>query len=509
MPLPNSISSNSVGLAFAEELSLKTLPGGPVWYGLEPNQFSDFGATLSTVTRTPINALRQQAKGTVSDLEAKAGFSSDLTQRNLTRLLQGFFFMDAIEKPATNPLNGTQVALTSVDITAGNHYNAGAGLNVFKVNALVLAKGFGVATNNGLKNVTASAAGILTVSNVLAVEAAPPAAASIETVGYQFPAGDLAATIVGSTIVLTSATINPSTQTGLTVGEWVFVGGDAVGTKYANNVPFYARVKSVNATQIILDLASITAIADTGAAKTIQIFYGKTIRNAITVAEIKRRSYQLERQLGNDGTAVQSEYVIGAVPDELTISMPQTAKVTADMTFVGMDVEYRTGAVGIKAGTRVAAPAESALNTSQDIFLSRIAVIDPNGHNPTALYAYLSDLKLSIKNGISGVKALGTLGSVEANSSDFQVSGTANAFFQSVAAAQSIHDNADVCLQAIVARANSGIVFDIPLLALGNGAQKVEKDKPIMVDLTTNAGQNPNGYTALVTVFEYLPTVAI
>jgi hypothetical protein len=52
-------------------------------------------------------------------------------------------------------------------------------------------------------------------------------------------------------------------------------------------------------------------------------------------------------------------------------------------------------------------------------------------------------------------------------------------------------------------------VFDVPLLSLGGGAAKVEKDKPVMVDLTQDAALAPSGFTLAAIFFDYLPTVAM
>lgn len=512
MPAPLSISSNSTGVSFNEETTLATPNVAGTWYGLEANTFKDFGATFTSVVREPIVANRQKSRGAITDVDAKADFNIDLTQHNLTRLMQGFFFADVFEKPATQPLNGTQAVITSVDITAGNHYNCtGANLPVFVVNHLVFAKGFGVAGNNGLKLVSARTASILTTTTAgEAVEAAPPAAAQIETVGYQYAAGDLVLSIVGATIVLTSTAIDPAIL-GLNVGEWIGVGGDAVGTQFALNTPFYGRVLSVNtaAKTIVLDTAFKAIVADAGAAKTIQLFFGKFLCNAVAVGNIKRRSYTLERTLGSDGTGNQAEYILGSIPNDLTINIAQTSKVTLDLGFVGMNVQFNTGTTGLIAGTRVAAASETPFNTSHDFATTFIGVLDPANFNDTALFGFISDLKLNIKNGVTPNKAIGVVGSFEANAGDFSVEGSAKAYFATTLGATAVKANSDCSMTCILAKSNSGMIIDLPLLGLGGGANTVQKDKPIEVDLTQNAAKCAAGYTMSWGFFEYLPSVLV
>ena len=176
--MSNKIDSNITGLAFAEETTLKTLPGTPVWYGLEPNSYSDFGGELSTVARAPIDPSRQNKKGTITDLDASGGFNIDFTKSNLTRLLQGFFFADARELPNTKALNAAAIALTGVTASSKT-YAAASGLGSFAALQLIYASGFSNATNNGLKTVASSTAGTVVVNETLIDEAAPPAAAKL------------------------------------------------------------------------------------------------------------------------------------------------------------------------------------------------------------------------------------------------------------------------------------------------------------------------------------------
>lgn len=508
MPTPVSISSNLTGLAIAEELSLKTLPVTPIWYGLEPNTYADFGATFTSVSRETINATRQRLQGTITDESAKAGLNLDLTQRNLARLLQGFFFADALEKPATQPFNGTQVPLTAV---TGTQYQAAAGLAAFLVHGLLAAKNFLNSGNNGLKEISAVAAGALTIVGGLTAEGAPPATSQLETCGYRCIAGDIDIVVSGANVLLQSTALDFTTL-GLTPGEWIFIGGDAAINRFATAADVgYARVSAIVAHTLTLDLTTFAPVTDLDvpATQKLDIYFGKVINNAVLAANVKRRTYQLERQLGNDGVGIQSEYLTGAVADNLTINLPNSSKVAVDLSYVGMDVEQRTGTVGIKTGTRIPLPGEAAYNTTHNVYLSRLAIVDPTTLNPLPLYAFASAIKLDIKNGAVPNKAIGVLGGFDVSVGDFNVSGTLTAYFATIAAVAAIKNNSPICLQTILAQANYGMIFDIPLITLGGGSNKVVKDKPIEVDLTQDASRCPNGYTMMAVFFEYLPTIAM
>lgn len=509
MPVPVSVSSNISGLSIAEETSLRTLPVTPIWYALEPNTFADFGGTFTTVARETINATRQRLFGTQTDLSVKGGFNIDMTQRNLTRLLQGFFFADALEKPATQPFNGAQIVMTAVTAT---QYQAAAGLGVFLAGALIAAKGYGVSINNGLKHVTVSAAGALTVdAGSTSAEAAPPAAAQLETVGYRGAAGDLKLSIVGSNILITSTALDFTTL-GLTVGEWIYVGGDnAINRWITAGQTGYGRIGAIAAHTLTLDFTSWAPVADAdaGGLQKVDLYFGKVIRNAPDPTLVKRRTYQLERSLGNDGTGIQGEYLVGATPNTFNLNFGTAAKLTADLEYVGMDITTVSGATGLKAGTRVGLLGEAAFNTTHNVFLSRLYVVDPTTLNPPSLYAFLSALKLEINNGVVPNKAIGVLGGFDESVGDFSVGGTATAYFATIAAVAAIRANSPVGLMLILAQQNAGFIFDIPLLSLGGGGNKITKDRPIDVDLSTNAAKAPQGYTLLANFFEFLPTVAM
>lgn len=508
----NKLDSNSTGLSFAEEECLKQLPGvngaDAVWYGQEPNSYSDFGGDFTQTARAPINASRQRKKGTITDLDASGGYNSDVTQSNLARMMQGFCFASAREQADTHPMNGTTVAITGVDAT-DIKYEAAAGLDRFAADDLLFASGFAVPSNNGLKHVSDAAAAGVIVWGALADEAAAPTNARLQKVGKQFAAGDVAFNFTGGVATLV-ATAGSFASMGLQAGSWIFIGGDAAGTAFANNVGF-ARVSAVSADgkTLTLDQTTWTPVTEGGGALTLQVFVGTVIRNEPDPANIVRRSYQLERTLGQDAAGTQSEYIIGAVANQFTLNIPSADLLNADLTFVGCDVEQRTGAQGVKAGTRIAAPGEDGFNTASDVYRMRMYVVDDADPNPTPLFGYVSEGKIEINNNVTPNKAVGTLGAFDTTAGDFEVSGSVTAYFTTVAATEAVRNNADVGLYAISAARNGGFLFDIPLIALGGGRIGVEKDKEITVPLDTNAAESKFGHTLLTEWFSYLPDVAM
>lgn len=507
--MANKIDSNITGLAFAEETTLRTLPANPTWYGLEPNSYSDFGGELSTVARAPIDPSRQNKKGTITDLDASGGFNIDFTKSNLKRLLQGFFFADARELPSTKPLNVAEIMISGVTASSKT-YAAAAGLGSFAAGQIIFASGFANAANNGIKTVASATATSVVVNETLFDEAAPPAAAKFETVGYQFDSGDVSMAVTSGTPSLIATAADFTTLPGLIPGLWVFIGADAAENSFADNVGF-ARIKSVSAKAIAFDDTSFNASTEAGTGKTIRVFVGTVIKNEKIPSLIKRRSYNIERQLGMGDTGMQAEYLEGAVANEFTLNIPQADKLNADLTFVACDNSHKSGEVGdeIKAGERISSLGEDAFNTSSDIYRIKMSVIDPNSANPTALFGYVSEANISINNNVSPNKAVGILGAFDTTAGNFEVGGSITAYFTTVSAVRAVRQNADVGLSVIGASKNAGFVFDIPLLGLGGGRLNVEKDAPITVPLEPAGAENSNGYTMLYESFNYLPNVAM
>lgn len=503
MALRKKIDSNETGLSYAEEESLGVLPASPVWRPLEPNSYDDFGGELTLLARNPINSSRQRKKGAITDLDASGGFNQDFTLSNTPDILQGFMFADFRRK-----LNADVSAVIATGFTVADETGFAAG-------QMVMASGFASAGNNGLFVVTGTAVGEVQVAG-LTIEASPPAGARIEFVGIVTAAGDLSIDASGTYPRIVSAALD-FTDYGIIPGEWLFVGGDGVNASFtgATNNGFM-RVRSVAATYLEIDQAAAALVTEAAAAKTVNLFFGRVLKNELGPL-IKRRSYQLERQLGAPDTAtpndVQSEYIIGAVPAELSMVIEQADKINCDMSFVAIDNEQRTADDGVKPGTRATIIEMDAFNTSSDFASMRLSVIDPGNVAPGSLFGYVTDLTLMVNNNVTVNKAVAVLGGFDVTAGTFAVSAEATAYFSTIEAVQAVRRNENVQLYAAIAKENAGFVVDMPLIALGNARLNVEQDEPITLPLTIDAATaakiNPNtDYTMLWVFFDYLPTVA-
>lgn len=504
----DSIDSNVTGLRYAEEASLKTLPGSPIWKTLEPNSYSDFGGELKKMARNPINAGRQRKKGVTTDLDSAGGFNSDFTQTNLQDLMQGFMFADFRAK-------GESLDIPAVDGT-NDEYEI-TDTSDFYVGSLVLASGFTNSANNGVKTVdTVTASTSIAVAEDLVAEASPPATSKLVVIGYKGAAGDLDIDATGTLPALVSTT-KDLTQLGLVPGEWVFLGGDATGDKFTNAANNgFKRVRSVATNRIEFDKSDLAMITEASTTETIIVYLGRALKNEVG-SLIKRRSYQLERTLGAPDSAqptqIQSEYVTGAVANELTFNIPTADKLHVDLTFVGLDYETRTGATGVKSGDRPTLAESDAFNTSTDVTRFRMALASSSDEAPTALFAFATELKITVNNNVTANKAIGNLGGVSINVGQFEVSGTLDAYFGNVSAVEAVRANSDVTIDFAAVKGNAGFVIDLPLISLGDGRLKVEQNQPIKLpvsmDAATAASINSNlDYTLMMVFFDYLPNAA-
>lgn len=537
----NKIDSNFTSLRYAEEAAgcigilpgqidpqtgLPT-PGETTWFLLEPNSYGEFGPQIATVARTPIRSSRQQEKGVTTDLDAVANFQMDFTQDNMYDLMQGFFFADwrisatpefsARDNPVSidglfDPGTGTTTVDPSFNSTAdiGDQFNPGD---------IVLASGFVDPANNGAFSVISPSVGqSLDVENLdgtavqLVAEGSNPNI-RIKKVGQEFPADDISIDVASSSFPALVTATGDFTATGLIPGQWVFVGGDAVNSAFpTGNNNGYCRVRSVTPSRLEFDKTQNVFTQADGLGVALQIFFGDLIKNEISPDLIITRSYGFERSLSTAGF----EYVRGCVANTFTFNVTSADKITIDLGFVGIDgfpLEQRF--IPTAANPREATPAEIAaaeaagaypdintsstvFNTSADFTRIRSAI---QGVNTPPLFAFITDLTITVNNNITPSKAVGTLGAFDVNIGDFVAEGNITAYFTDVEAQRAVRDNEDVTIDFAITNDNVGWVFDLPLLTLGEGRLNVTKDEPITIPVSIGGARDPFLNTTLQAVF--------
>jgi hypothetical protein len=516
MALVKKIDSNITGLAYAEEAVLGLLPGeggqggSPVWNRLNPNSYSDTGGEVVTVAPTPINPSRQRRKGVAVDLNADVGFNHNLTFFNLQDLKQGLFFADTRAQAQQN------VTLVDIDTTNPDEYEVALTAG-FIVNSLIKGFNFANAANNAVNVVTAITTDVsVEVADGQLVDETPPADAYIKVVGHIGAAGDIDVDNSGSLPTLTSTTLDFTTL-GLVPGQWIFIGSDTVGEKFANAANNgFKRIRSIAANVLTLDKSELAMITEASTTETIHLYFGDVLRNESGTL-IKRRSYNVERTLGAPDDAqpaqIQSEVMIGSVPNEYTLNIPTANLVAEDWTFVAIDNVQRTGVTGPKQSSVQITDAAKEYNTSSDVARIKLAIVSDTDPAPTDLFAFVTEATITVNNNVSPNKAVGVFGAFDVTAGTFEVSGSLTAYFADVTAVQSVRNSDNITLDISFVKDNTALVWDIPLIGLGDGRLNVELDQPITLPLTTDAASGEDvdpglDHTALITSFFYVPNAA-
>jgi len=484
------VSTNTTSLAYAFEESLGVLPASPSWKRLEPNTPNTFGANVTTVARSPISINRQRRKGTVTDLDSAVEFDADLTLDSVEDFMSSFMFAN---------FQGVAVFVPTAVTTGG--YTVDAGGDLIE-NALIFARGYLNDANNGLKVVGSGSTATNIVTTGLVNEPTPPATSNLEVAGVQGTAGDIEMNSDGN---LTSTTLD-FTTIGLVVGQFIKIGGSTTATQFANEAANngFARVRAVAANLITLDKPSATFAVDDGAGQTIQLLFGRFLRNvAVDDSNYAENSIQFEQTLPGLGPSNETmySYAKGNYANQAVLNVPLTDKATVTFGFVGTDTDPPTQTRATNAATPQASFKTSALNTSADIARLRIALADETG-----LSTAFKSITLTINNNVSPEKVLGQLGALFMNVGQLEIDIEAQLLFTNAEVINAIRNNETVSLDLGFKNDDGGVYFDVASATLGGGDREFPVNETVLINTTVQAfGDVDLGYSLAMTVFPYLP----
>lgn len=481
----NAADTNAVSLSVARvcEPAADTL-----WKYLQPNEISSFSAELTSVARDPISLDRMARKGTITGLAASPAFTSD----NFMDMVRYFGDAQLYSTWKGQPVFGKlPTATTATGYTVPTDAIVAAG-------TLVYAAGWSTPGNNGLKVVASgSTATEIKVSGLTAETA--PASAVLHIVGVQAAAGDLVVDADGN---LTSTTLDFTTL-GLTVGQWVHVGGVGSANQFANAENYgLARVVAITPQKLTLSQREQAYTADTGTGKTIHLYAGSFVRNVpVDSPDFQRVRHTLEARYNT--SPVLYEYARDAYCNTMALGFPLEDKATLEFGMVAKDIEAPTSTRKLGASWSDMVQSE-AFNTAADFMRLRVAGIDEMGYD-----TYFKDTTVTIDNGVTPEVVLGNLGAAFINLGNLAVTIETETVMVNGAVLAAIRNNTTVSLAMGLRNNDGGFVVDIPSMTMGDGTKALNRNEKVKVTVACTAFKDAVlGYACGISAFGYLPPAA-
>ncbi|HEU4727687.1 MAG TPA: phage tail tube protein [Kofleriaceae bacterium] len=494
------VKAESVSLLAALESTLGVQPTSG-WQTLEPNAdgISEFYPKLTKVSPSPLTKLRQKNASAIVDLSASPKLTLDLTKDHTDRFIEGAMLAKAKHSGGTGLAYFTPTARTTTDYTV-------AASGALQAGTLMLARGFVNAANNGLFQVGASStATAIKVSGGVA-ETVSGYVATLEVAGFRGASGDIQIDVNGDII----STVADFTTMGLTVGQWLWVGGTIGGGHDFATAAYrgFAKIKGpITATKIPLARRAWTVgSADTGTGKTIDLYWGRWLRTvAFTDADYQEPTYNIELSYLklSAGTTDEYVYAAGNLIDEMQVTSPAQNLVTMDLSFVGTTIGDPTVTRATGASTAAASLAIARYNTvNQQPYLRLVKQSDE-----TTVSDDIETWSMTLKNNVTPQKQQGTLGTKRDVVGKAEVDLTASVFLTQDDALKACSNNTALSFGAGFSNDDGGIFFDLPSVNCDNSPPKFPANGPVSLNLQLSAFRDATGnYTIGVSLFPYLPS---
>lgn len=353
---------------------------------------------------------------------------------------------------------------------------------------LVRASGFTEGANNGLfRALSGSSATSLVTADGRADET-PGSTARLKMVGFRAVEGDLAAASPANTLTI-SASSGSFAALGLVPGMWIKMSG-WTGAAVPNNG--WARVASVSATVLTLDVVPTGFVTNAGTGMTISIWTGDYLRDGITT-----RSFTVEREFPDLDTPLY-EYSRGHRVNA-SLELSSRSILTGAFTLVGEEADPFTTS-RFSGATTLAAGDADVMDASNNVMeLGENGVALP-GDNEVLSFA------LSVENNLRRKEAVGTRGAVGVVPGRSLITADLETYFGSADLANKVRANTEssfhVRFQDDIG--TRGFVFDLPRIKYtGGGDPEVSGvDTDRTVQLPMQALEHQYGYAMQFQRFE-------
>lgn len=490
-------ATNRFKLSYVAEVTKGTTPTSPAFKEMRIAS-SGLVATPTRVTSPEIRSDRQVTDQVLTKLDT--GGSIDIA---LSFAAHDDFIEAVLQGAWTNKPSITVATIdTEISDVSATTLTVAAALGTpFKVGMLVFTSGFTTVANNGILSRVSSSGSTTVVfpGSTFAAEAAQiPVGAAARVVGFQGAAGDLVAVTAGGNAI--TSTLLDFTTLGLSPGEWVKVGGDTAGSQFATAADnSWCRISTAAATRLSFSIVPSGWTADTGAAKTIQIFTGDFAKNGTT-----QRAFTFEAQQ-QDITTPSYEYFTGEQVSDLSLDLKSAAIITGSITVTGQGTP---GAVTarVAGATDTAPPTYPVLNAASNV--GRLAVNGIVVGGPS----YVMELGLDIKNNLSGQSAINNISPVGILNGEIDVGGKLISYFGDIVNVSAVLADTDTSVMFRAGRSDGNresLLFDVPSAKLSGTAPVTAKNTDRMFTGTYAGKMHATlGYTVAAQRYWYLPVAA-
>lgn len=501
------VKSNVVTLQVSEESALET--AGTVWYDVPRTDLGEFGARTTSQSSRPAGANRRPQGSAIVDLDSGVSFSDEFRLGTFRRFLPGLLFVTP-----TAP-GSTDVAVFSPSAVA----DGGANEDSFTVaddgdlpdNTLIYARGFAEPQNNGLfvTTGTSTTTAIKVATATLAAEGTAPGNATVEVAGVQGATGDLEINSSGNLI---STSLNFTTLD-LTEGQYIWIGGVAAATRFANDISDggvlppnrgLARIDAIAANVLTLSHKSSTFTTDDGSGKTIQVFFGEFLRDVDTThASFLERSYQFEAMFPNLGgsAATRYQYAKGNFANTIQLGMPGQGLVTAAYSFIGTDTPIPTDTRATGASTGRQLTQRRVFSTAIHYMRLRLTDVDEAG-----LTTDFITWNVGLSNNVAPEKVQAQLGARYMNHGEFDVTLDATVNFSNEDVASRVRDNEIVELDWCLRNEDGAFHMQLPSARLSGGNLAFPTNQSVTMQCLATAEEDEDlGFAVGVSLFPYLP----
>lgn len=475
--------TNRVALRIVPEVTPGTTPASPAFQQLRITGTPNLARTPQTVVTNEIRPDRQITDLILVGIESGGDAGFELSASALDTIMEGAMLTSWVRR---NNRTGSDVTSISSNVITVNSGTA------FAVGDLIALNGFGDANDDFIFAAVATTdATTITAASGLTDNASPAASAEVRNVGVEGATGDIETAVSPNSLTSTALDF---TTLGLTIGQWIKIGGTAASNKFATSaVNDWVRISAISANEIQLDVVPSGWGADNGSGQDIWLFFGDYLTNGSTLTQ-----YTLEREF-SDITVY--EYFTGQAVNTLNFSLSQQSIVTATAGFLGFDASIGTSRFA--GATTVAAPTETPVNTSSNI--GRIA----RSGTPISGANFVLEAAMNLANNLRRQNAVGQIGAIGVGVGEFAVTGTLNTYFDNKDLIDDVINNTETSLDfrfegsTSISTTKRAVLFDMPSVKYTSGAPAVPgKNQDTLQNLGYQAIRNPVlDYTLLIQQF--------